>query len=215
MGEAKRRRGHCAYCGAPRTSDDHIPPKALFPLERTNLIIVPSCHEHNLDQSGFDEEFRNYIATKIGAEIPTTRALFEKTVRSVTRRKNSWSWQPDLSAFAVQIESRPFKPVIERITRGLYWHRYRGESLPLAVKMQIGQLRIGEWLPGFVSDMNRFAVAGDQFFCAYNRMDDYPTISIWVYAFHRRLIAMALTDVSHPVSIAAESEADKIVNETL
>jgi hypothetical protein len=205
MGEEKRQRGHCAYCGAPRTSDDHIPPRALFPSDRTNLITAPSCYEHNLGQSGVDEEFRNYIATKIGAETPTTHALFEKAVRSVTRKKNSWHWHSDLSAFAVKIESRAFKPVIERITRGLYWHRYQSERLPLAVKMQIGQLRIGEWLPEFVSDMNKVAVARDQFLYAYNRTDDHPTVSVGVYVFHRRLIAMALTDVCHPVSIAAAS----------
>jgi hypothetical protein len=143
----KRRRAYCAYCGAPKTSDDHIPPKALFPADRTNLITVPSCHEHNLGQSGIDEQFRNYVATKIGAETPATRALFDKTIRSVTRKSNSWQWHPDLNSFAVKIESEAFKPVIERITRGLYWHRYHGERLPLALKMQIGQLRIGEWLP--------------------------------------------------------------------
>ena len=104
----------------------------------------------------------------------------------------------------------PFRPVIERITRGLYWHKYRGERLPLEVEVKIEKLRIGDWLPEFVSDMNRFSVAGDQFLCAYNRMDDHPTISAWVYIFHRRVVAMALTDIRHPVSVAATFEADRL-----
>lgn len=212
MDEAKRRRAFCAYCGALRTSDDHIPPKTLFPKDRTNLITVPSCHQHNLGQSGLDEQFRNYLATRIGVETPTTRALFEKTIRSATRKRDAWPWYPDRSAFAVKIESDAFKPVIERITRGLYWHRYGGERLPLSIEMQVAQLQLGEWLTDFVSDMNRFAVAGDQFMCAYDRMNDYPTISVWVYVFHRRFIAMAMTDRRHPLSAAAAAEANNIID---
>lgn len=117
-------------------------------------------------------------------------------------------WRPDLSAFTVAIGSDAFKPVVERITRGLYWHRYHGERLPLEIEMEIGELRIGEWLPGFLSDMQRLRVANDQFLCAYNRMDEYPTVSAWVYIFHRRVVAMVLTDIGHPVSVAAASRAE-------
>jgi hypothetical protein len=208
MGEAKRRRSFCAYCGEPWTSDDHIPPLNLFPMDRTNLITVPSCQEHNGSQSGLDEQFRNYIAAKSGGDTPETRALIEKAIRGVRRQKKPMTWRPDLSAFEVKIESDAFKPVVDRITRGLYWHRYRRERLPLEIEIQIAELRIGEWLPGFVSDMNRFRVANDQFLCAYNRMDDHPTISAWVYVFHRRVVAMAFTDIRHPVSVAAAAEAE-------
>ncbi len=193
MGEAKRRRLHCAYCGAPKVSEDHVPPKNLFPVDRTNLITVPACHEHNGKRSDLDEKFRNYVATRVGNETPTTHELLDKTIRGVTRNKKLHRWNPDLSQFEVKIESDAFKPMIEWITRGLYWHVYGGERLPLDIDMQIGQLRIGEWLPEFVSDMRRFRAGGDQFFCACQRMDDHPTVSVWVYVFHRRLIAMAMT----------------------
>jgi hypothetical protein len=43
MREAKRRRAYCAYCGAPKVSDDHVPPRNLFLLNRTNLVTVPAC----------------------------------------------------------------------------------------------------------------------------------------------------------------------------
>lgn len=86
--------------------------------------------------------------------------------------------------------------MIEWITRGLYWHKYGGERLSLDLEMQIGQPRIGNWLPKFVSDMNRFRTGGGQFLCAYNRMDDHPTVSVWVYVFHRRLVALATTDLA-------------------
>jgi hypothetical protein len=194
MGEVKRRRAHCAYCGAPKVSEDHVPPKNLFPTDRTNLITVPACYEHNGNRSGLDEEFRNYIATHVGNETPNTQELFQKTIRGVTRNKKLQRWWPDLSGFEVKIESASFRPMIEWITRGLYWHVYRGERIATNIQMHVGKLRNGEWLREFVSDMNRFRVGGDQFLCAYNRMDDYPTVSIWVYVFHCRIIAMAMTD---------------------
>jgi len=172
MGEAKRRRAYCAYCGAPKVSDDHVPPKNLFPVDRTNLITVPACHEHNGKRSDLDEKFRDYVATHVGNDSPNTQELFERTIRGVTRNKKIQRWWPDFSKFEVKIESDSFKPMIEWITRGLYWHVYLGERLPLYIEMQIGNLRIGEWLPEFVSDMARFRVGGDQFFYACQRMDE-------------------------------------------
>ena len=192
----KQSRDFCAYCGEPKVSDDHIPPKNIFPTNRTNLITVPACHEHNGSRSELDERFRNYVATHIGNDTPNARALIQKTIRGLRRNKKIQKWRPDFSAFEVEIKSDAFKPMIDWITRGLYWYVYGGERLPLDIEMQIGQLRIGKWLPEFVSDMNCFRRGGDQFMCAYNRMDDYPTVSLWVYVFHRRIVAMAMTDLA-------------------
>jgi hypothetical protein len=185
-----------ACCGEPKVSDDHVPSKNLFPTNRASLITVPACHEHNGKRSDLDEKFRNYIATHIGDDTLNAQALLEKTIRGVTRNKKIQRWRPDFSAFEVEIKSDAFKPMVDWITRGLYWHVYGGERLPLDIEMQIGQLRIGEWLPGFVSDMCKFGTGGDQFLCACKRMDDHPTVSVWVYVFHRRLIAMAMTDLA-------------------
>jgi hypothetical protein len=66
---------------------DHVPPRNLFPGDKTNLITVPACHEHNGDLSGLDERFRDYIATHIGNETPNAQALLAKTVRAARRKK--------------------------------------------------------------------------------------------------------------------------------
>jgi hypothetical protein len=213
MGEAKRRRAHCAYCLAPKVSDDHVPPKNLFTADRANLITVPSCHDHNGKRSNLDERFRDYVAMRAGNHTPTTQALWDKMASGVRKnrklqdkiRQNS-SWRSDLNAFEVKIESDAFRPMIEWITRGLYWHVYR-DRLPLNIEMEISEMRIGEWLPDFVSDMARWKVGGDQFYYACKRMDEHPTVSIWVYVFHHRLVAMAMTDVVLGDSIIAESQA--------
>src|SRR5438132_4939259 len=137
MNEPKKSRDFCAYCGEPKVGDDHVPPKNLFPTNRTNLITVPACHEHNGKRSDLDERFRNYVATHIGDDTPNAQELLKKTVRGVTRNKSMQRWRPDLSAFEVEIKSDSFKPMIEWITRGLYWRAYFGDRLPLDIEMQI------------------------------------------------------------------------------
>jgi len=160
------------------------------------LITVPACDKHNGKRSNLDEQFRDYIATHIDDDTSNAQALLSKTFRAANRNKRIQQWQPDLGAYTVEIKSDCFKPMIDWITRGLYWHIYPGYRLPLDVTMRIGQLRIGEWLPEFISDMYKFATGGEQFLCACKRMDDYPTISAWVYVFHRRIVAMAMTDLA-------------------
>jgi hypothetical protein len=197
-------RTRCAYCGAPATSVDHVPPKNLFPTNRRDLITVPACEEHNGKRSDLDEQFRNYIATHIGDDTPTAQELLQKTVRGLNRNKKLHQWRTELDAYTVEIKSDCFKPMIDWITRGLYWHIYPEYRLPLDITTRIGQLRIGEWLPEFVSDMHKFATGGDQFFCACKRMDDYPTISVWIYIVHRRVVAMAMTDLALQAELDTE-----------
>jgi hypothetical protein len=73
MDKNKRDRTRCAYCGAPATSVDHVPPKNLFPTDRTDMITVPACDEHNGKRSDLDERFRNYIATHIDDDTPNRK----------------------------------------------------------------------------------------------------------------------------------------------
>src|ERR1700738_767191 len=120
MNETNKSRDFCAYCGEPKVSDDHVPPKNLFPANRKNLITVPACDEHNGKRSDLDEEFRNYIATHIGDDTSNARALLEKTFRGVKRNKKIQRWHPDRGAFEVEIKSDAFKTMIDWITRGLY-----------------------------------------------------------------------------------------------
>ncbi len=57
----KNNKGRCYCCGAPATSEEHVPPKGLFPKAkdipntkfREKLITVPSCEKHNPLNSDF------------------------------------------------------------------------------------------------------------------------------------------------------------------
>lgn len=45
----------CYYCGAKKTSKEHIPPKQIFKGITNNKITVDSCDEHNSKKGGKDE----------------------------------------------------------------------------------------------------------------------------------------------------------------
>jgi hypothetical protein len=58
----------CYYCNRLGTTDEHVPPRCLFPEEkdfgidyRKNLITVRSCDEHNSKKSGSDENLRQIL----------------------------------------------------------------------------------------------------------------------------------------------------------
>ena len=59
----KGKLGICPFCAKEKyLTDDHIPPKNLFPKPRPNtLITVPGCDECNRGNSKDDEYFRLMI----------------------------------------------------------------------------------------------------------------------------------------------------------
>lgn len=85
----------CYYCGAPATSNEHVPPACLFPEKkdlddgidyRKNLITVPSCDAHNAQKSRDDEYLQlilvhGYFNNKAGRDH-----FSSKVVRALTRR---------------------------------------------------------------------------------------------------------------------------------
>lgn len=218
MGEARRRRKHCAYCGELATSRDHVPPQSLFIGDRTNLLTVPSCDQHNGKRSGLDERFREFVSLALGGATPRTKEMWDVMARGVrknNRRQKEIAGKsrflPDLGVYAIEADVPAFQESIEQITRGLYWHCY-SDRLPLDTKIDARLMQYGDWVVPFVSDMAKAIVGGDQFFYAYKRMDEHPTVSVWVFVFHRRLVGMALTDISLADRIEAELKGSKVVS---
>ena len=201
MGEAKRRRLHCAYCGAPATSSDHVPPRSLFALDRTNLITVPSCDAHNGKRSGLDERFREFVSLYVSDETATTAALWETMARGIRRNKkrqdeirSGRTFLSELNRFAIPVDATVVQPVLEQITRGLYWHCYK-ERLPQEVTIDARLMKVGDWmLSDEIGSMARTSVADGQFLFLHQQVTPHPTISAWLYVFHRRMVGMAVTD---------------------
>jgi len=68
----------CYMCDLPGTTDEHIPPRAIFPEAkdaegrnyRIDLITVPSCPDHNTAKSDDDE----FLMVSLAGIMATTWA---------------------------------------------------------------------------------------------------------------------------------------------
>jgi hypothetical protein len=82
------REKHCAYCGAPASTVDHVIPSALYPPSKAASSIprvtVPACEPCNNGWSSDEAHFRNVMLVS-GEPTPAVRELWEgKTRRSFT-----------------------------------------------------------------------------------------------------------------------------------
>lgn len=74
----------CYACDQPATTKEHAPPSSFFPKgERNNLITVPSCREHNNDQSKDVEYARNVITIMFGVNEVGQQHFSDKSLRSL------------------------------------------------------------------------------------------------------------------------------------
>lgn len=128
----------CAYCGAPATTRDHIPPKKLFPKPwPDDLITVPACLKCNNPASKDDEYFiwmMTISAKAVGLEAERARKQRLTPDRERRRRMarrvvdNSGVYDVVTPAGLYLGRSRGYtvdlvrvSRVLERVVRGLYF----------------------------------------------------------------------------------------------
>lgn len=87
----------CYMCDQTAVSDEHVPPKCLFPKAkdlpsgvnlRTGLIKVRSCAEHNSEKSSEDQYFLNVI-TSIDGINDVGREHYRRQIRRQNERNPS------------------------------------------------------------------------------------------------------------------------------
>ncbi len=144
----------CAICGnKPATTDDHIPPKGIYPKPRdndSNLNTVPACSECNNEASPGDEEFKVFIGFSTGEFRQNTDAVLNSMARTVGGNwkiaRQIFSTKADVyarlhgvvaePAVAVEFSGKNICAVFDRIIRGLYWME-KGKALGLSPKIRI------------------------------------------------------------------------------
>lgn len=142
----------CYFCGAPATSNEHVPPACLFPEKkdlddgvdyRKNLITVPSCDVHN-SQKCKDDEYLQLILVHGYFNNKAGRDHFSaKVVRALTRRPAilaalytnrtpvTVDYEPTV---AVNIDRERFDRTVVHVCQGLcYLHT--GKSWPKEIKI--------------------------------------------------------------------------------
>jgi len=165
-----RDRAHCAYCGEPATTVDHIPPESLYtPPRPSNLITVPACSKCNNGASIDDELFRNELSIMAGSFGESTNAAerLKTSLRGIRRNKGMLhrmvlrAQEVDRysvggiylgKGYAVPVQPDAHRRVTERIIRGLYWHHFAA-SLGLTTQVHLVYIdkRKPQWQGGLAA----------------------------------------------------------------
>lgn len=132
----------CYFCGKPASSEEHVPPKCIFPEKkdlpegvdyRKNLITVPSCDQHNTKKSRDDEYLLLILVHGYFNNIAGRTHFNKKIIRAITRRpamlaalyKNQHSVTVDTTpTIAVDIDRIRFNKILEQLCQGLFFKKY-------------------------------------------------------------------------------------------
>ncbi len=144
----------CAICGIePACSDDHIPPKGIYPKPRdndANLKTVPACSNCNNGASPEDEEFKVFICFSTGEFRQNADSVINSMAGTIEKNNKIahqiFSTKTDVYTFlqgpiaepavAVEFNAKKICDVFERIVRGLYWIE-KGAALGLAPVIRV------------------------------------------------------------------------------
>jgi hypothetical protein len=217
-GTLQQHRVTCAICGiAAATTRDHVPPRGIFAEPRpSDLVTVPACEACNADGSKYDETFRVHLSLHVGTETPATQRLLtngaRRTVRSnrKLRRQILESLEPTYltthggiiigKGYRGKWDPEAHDRVIERTTRGLYFHHF-GEIFGAKADVVV------HWFPSLTPEMREAAreypqasIGGDALIYRYGRAIDGPLCSIWLFEFYGRHWAGAWTAPALPTS---------------
>lgn len=206
--------GQCAYCGRNLpVTDDHIPPKNLFPKPRSsNLITVPCCVPCCQGWSKDDEYFRAVIlsSARVSGE-PLAQGVIEPLLRSVARsqgfakllieRIKEIEVVTEAGIYlgkeeTLELDVMRIDRVAQRIIRGLFFHE---KDFPVPENYQviakIQQFGVGpilEKLQGI--DFPALHVIQDGVFCyTFCDTDEDPNSGIWLLLFYRNLSIVGFT----------------------
>ncbi len=147
-------RNICAYCGSSdRLTDDHIPPKNLFPKPRpANLITVSACGNCHSNTSKDNEYFRVKLCLRQDAGArPSARENWPAIFHSLSREEAagySTAFFGDVhsvhlhtpagiyigSRLGYDVDLARIRRVIERTVRGLY---FAERSAPLGLRNEV------------------------------------------------------------------------------
>lgn len=197
----------CVICGLrPATTDDHVPPKGIFPKPRPSdldLITVRTCLSCNNNTSVLDEVFKVFIGI-VGGHGPEGEKMYkEYTSRTLQHNRrlkseiastihDEWVETPEGVSLgkrpAVEINSHAHDQIIEKIIRGLHFH-HTGEIIADHADINVN------WdHSGLTRDMyNMFVgwptcvVGGGQFIYKYMVSPHDPFTSVWIFRFFSRV----------------------------
>lgn len=205
---------HCVYCGEPATTEDHVPPKNLFPAGRIGLIKVPSCLTCNNNPSKDDEFFRNVLvndnriyktheaqemvaAYERSLQRPQAAGL-QKAMSQKTMRVPLFSTSGLFQGYgtALKTDFTRERKVLERIITGLFYHEFqRPHPSENSIDVFSSQHLKGkkEKLDfvleciGYIKPENKKGDNPDIFRYGFAIAEDNPNGTFWVLTFYGKI----------------------------
>lgn len=213
----------CVYCGTrDATTQDHVPPKALFPKPRPdNMVTVPSCAQCNGGASDDDEYFRFMLATRADVfDNPSVKAVLPKIHRSLHKpakggfvtsildatRELSLVSPQGLSLgkqMAFEVDLARLDRVVERTTLGLFY-KSAGRRLHSCYSVR-------SFSESGLRDLDRETKAnlqqriipaltstsptliGDRVFKYWSYSTEDPDTTLWLLQFYEKVSFLAMT----------------------
>lgn len=134
----------CYECGIPldkaKLTKEHVPPKCFFPKsDRSSLITIPSCEEHNGGKSDDDEHLLQMISIQILANDKEQDIGVNKALRGLYRNKKKIKSLASTATlvyfkeketdsfkqtFAFKFDEQKFDKGISSICKGLYYYEF-------------------------------------------------------------------------------------------
>jgi hypothetical protein len=174
----------CYYCGKPASTDEHVPPKCIFPEQkdtggknyRKNLITVRSCEKHNLEKSKDDEFLMACLTPIVGNNIVGFNQTHTKLRRALERREKLLSASikkakaliiksengTEFPVLVGKVDMPRFCSAIEAIARGLYYNEFKkifkGKCtiLPQFIKFETDELNFIQLLSKKMFDQEKY-----------------------------------------------------------
>lgn len=219
----------CVHCGAPATTVDDVPPRAVFP-GRPRTLRVPACLPCNNGASKDDEYFA-LIVSRRHRDRPQPVGAVEVAIRMERAYRRSSGLRATVDPHTVLIAPRTpagiylpvqswtmlsmerVERVFGRIVRGIHWHR-TGERLPrdlhlvAASKDGLGpehvkwlaSLEPAKWDGGYVRRRDVFCYLATR----YAPFGEHGTL--WLLGFYNEWDFVVQT--GGPVQESASSSAD-------
>lgn len=138
----------CYRCDAEPTTRDHVPPRCIFPENmRIELITVPSCKEHNNNESAGDEYIRNLATMNFQSSTVGLNEFEGKALRALKRGNQKFVASKAImvdpstgirrEAYALEVDQDKVIAALTKIAWGLHYHctGRRCESDPTVISL--------------------------------------------------------------------------------
>ena len=217
-------RNICAYCGiSADLTDDHVPPKNLFPTPRpSSLITVSACENCHSETSKDDEYFRIKICIRYDAgNHSSARANWDSIFRSLKRKEAAGLKKSFISdirniplytphglyagkGIEYKVDLERFRNVVERTIRGLY---FTESKHPLGLNNEVRVYcnedlelqphiildQIKQTILNPIENKTPKVIGNNVFLYRHQIVDENPKFSVWVVLFYRKVPFFCMT----------------------